>query len=83
MVVIKNEIVPSIWEDEIFNCVDEIVKNNEMVFRNIFIIYKNYCYCIFSKAYHKKIYIKKKDRLRVLGRLTAEGVIKMEDEEWN
>lgn len=83
LVVIKNEIVPSIWEDEIFNCVDEIVKNNEMVFRNIFIIYKNYCYCIFSKAYHKKIYIKKTDRLRVLGRLTAEGVIKMEDEEWN
>ncbi len=83
LVVIKNEIVPSIWEDGIFNCVDEIVKHNEMVFRNIFIIYRNHCYCTFSNGNHKKIYIEKKDRLRVLGRLTAEGVIKMEDEEWN
>jgi hypothetical protein len=82
LVVIKNERVPSNWEDEIFSCVDAAVSQNKKMFRNIFVIYNDCCYWVDIDGQHKKLRINNRDRLKLLGRLTAEGVIKVEDEEW-
>lgn len=82
LVVIKNERVPSIWDEEIFRCVDTALSQDKKMFRNVFVIYNEYCYWVDSDGTHKKIRINNRDRLKLLGRLTAEGVIKVEDEEW-
>ena len=82
LVVIKNERAPSIWDEEIFRCVDTALSQDKKMFRNVFVIYNEYCYWVDSDGTHKKIRINNGDRLKLLGRLTAEGVIKVEDEEW-
>ena len=82
LVVIKNERVPSNWDEEIFRCVDTALSQDKKMFRNVFVIYNEYCYWVDSDGTHKKIRINNSDRLKLLGRLTAEGVIKVEDEEW-
>lgn len=82
LVVIKNERVPSNWDEEIFRCVDTALSQDKKMFRNVFVIYNEYCYWVNSDGTHEKIQINNGDRLKLLGRLTAEGVIKVEDEEW-
>lgn len=82
LVVIKNERVPSIWDEEIFRCVDTALSQDKKMFRNVFVIYNENCYWVASDGIHKKLRINNRDRLKLLARLTAEGVIKVEDEEW-
>ena len=82
LAVIKYERVPSIWEKGIFDCMHRALEDQKVVFRNLYFIYQDACYCVTSDGQHEKKYIENTQRLRLLARLTAEGIISPEDYEW-
>lgn len=82
LVVIKNERVPSIWEIGILDCMNKAIEEREVVFKKVYFIYHDTCYCVTSDGQHEKKHIENTQRLRLLARLTAEGIISPEDYEW-
>lgn len=82
LVILKQELVPSIWEKGIFDYIDEAINGENCIFKKIYVIYKNKCYCYSLDGEREIRIINDVVRLRLLGYLSAKGIIKDIDEEW-
>lgn len=83
LVVIKNELVPSIWENGIISCINHALENQNEVFRKVHLIYKGKCYSVTSDGNYSIKNIENNQKLRLLARLTAEKEILPDDYEWD
>ncbi len=82
LVILKQELVPSIWAEGIFNYIDEALYREDCVFETIYVIYQDKCYCYKLNGNREIKTIDNVIRLKLLGYLSAKGIIKYGDKEW-
>ncbi|WP_026528269.1 hypothetical protein [Butyrivibrio sp. VCD2006] len=82
LVIIKKERVPGDWEQGIIQCIKIVMEREAGILRKIYFLYGNKCYMVSLDGREEVIIIEHRDKLQLLARLTAEGIIADDDYEW-
>lgn len=82
LVILKNELVPSVWTDNVFEYISEAIGQDKCIFEKIYVIYCDNCYCYYKNGNIEKIHIDDVNSLKLLAYLTSLEIIKNDDFEW-
>lgn len=86
LAIIRTEIPSSLWMESVTDWVSEVVRDEcEQIFSRIYVIGGNTCFTINNDGSNNTHKIEKEQfkRLSIIGRMTAEGELTIDDEEWN
>ena len=82
LVVLKYELVPHIWTEKVFDYIDEAIMGSEEIFKKIYFIYRDKCFCYYFTGERIIKNIDDMIGLRLLAYLTSKHIIKDNDDEW-
>lgn len=83
LALVKEDLPHKEWLEKISSCLETIVYNQD-VYETIYILFQNSCIYIEKGKSLKRIELSRNEytSLKKLGRMTAEGEITLDDEEW-
>ena len=71
LAILKRELLPSIWQEGIFDFITEAIDENNCIFKKIFVLYRDKCYCYGLDGSREEFIIKNKEDIEQSAYLLA------------